>query len=426
MKKKITASLLCLVLLGAACAVPVLALPKVSTAVDCLSSESTLVKAGVYGNDVSFSAADFEKALGVKSVKYVTFSTLPDPKDGVLWLSNLRISEGQTVKASNLELLRFSPASEITTEASFTFLCDDYGGGAPLRCDIRMAESLGHAPVAVADGDASLSVYTQKSISVFGKMKATDEDGDPLEFLICSYPKNGTLTVLDKTTGEFRYTPSAGYTGKDKFTYVARDQYGNYSKTATVNIAVDKASTVALADMENHSAALAATILTANGIMSRESNGGVPVFLPDKKISRADFTVMAMKIAGVAPLSLSATSFEDNADIDAGAMPYVATAQARGYIHGSLGKDGLVFRPNDAVTRAEAAIILCNIFRIENGDSVMTFSPEAAVPVWARPALSALSAADIMEVGTGEQATAPLTRGDAAEILYKLSVYNKH
>ena len=93
----------------------------------------------MYGNDVSFSAADFEKALGVKSVKYVTFSTLPDPKDGVLWLSNLRISEGQTVKASNLELLRFSPASEITTEASFTFLCDDYGGGAPLRCDIRMA-----------------------------------------------------------------------------------------------------------------------------------------------------------------------------------------------------------------------------------------------------------------------------------------------
>lgn len=395
---------------------------RVNTAVDVIASDVTLVKSAKYGESLSFSEADFRKALGVNDISYVTVTALPAPESGVLRLSSLRVAEGQVIRAENLPLLSFTPANELVETAAFTFTCDGYAIGSELVCRIRFADTLGKAPVIAEENASYLSVSTQKSIAVFGVMRATDADGDALTYEIVSYPKKGVLSVIDRESGEYRYTPLQGYTGKDSFTYVARDEYGNYSKTATVNIRIEKPkNALVFSDMTDHRAHYAAIMMTQNGVMTGVPEGNNVYFLPEDSVSRAAFTVMAMKAAGIAPLALDATSFEDNADIAADSVAYIATAQACGYVNGILTEDGLVFEPNRAITAAEAATLLTNIFSVESDGSLMTFAAESAVPVYARPAVSALAAIGVVSLD-GYEARAPLTRGTAAEMLYKLSV----
>jgi hypothetical protein len=61
----------------------------------------------------------------------------------------------------------------------------------------------------------------------------TDPDGDPLTAFITRGAFNGTVTL--NTDGSFSYTPNAGYTGTDTFTYKANDGTAD-SNTATVTI----------------------------------------------------------------------------------------------------------------------------------------------------------------------------------------------
>tara|TARA_R110000868_G_scaffold30953_8_gene113929 strand:+ start:19447 stop:20736 length:1290 start_codon:yes stop_codon:yes gene_type:complete len=50
-------------------------------------------------------------------------------------------------------------------------------------------------------------------------------------------PSNGTIEVLNASTGQFRYTPSVGYTGSDLFVYRATPADGT-SEVGTINILI--------------------------------------------------------------------------------------------------------------------------------------------------------------------------------------------
>jgi hypothetical protein len=66
-----------------------------------------------------------------------------------------------------------------------------------------------------------------------------DADGtlDPATVVIGTNPTNGTVTV-DPTDGSVRYIPTTDYVGADSFTYTVKDDAGNTSNSATVNITV--------------------------------------------------------------------------------------------------------------------------------------------------------------------------------------------
>ncbi len=399
-------------------ALPVSALPKVSTAVDSMASESTLVKSALYGNDILFSAGDFTTALGVRSIDTLTVATLPDPAEGVLRLSNLRVAEGQTVKAENLSLLRFTPANDLVEEASFTFTAEGLAGGASLTCRMRFAETVGDAPTV---GSAAMSVMTQKSVAVFGEMSATDPDGDDLTFEVLSYPRNGTLHVIDKESGSFRYTPDKTYTGKDSFTYRARDEYGNYSPTASVEISVTRrVSDAVFRDMEKHPSYNAALHAVATGIMTGQIIDGKAYFSPDTAMTRAEFVKSALIAAGVTPKNYTATSFDDNAAIAESDVSYIATAQAMGVVHGTFTEDGLCFLPDESITRAEAATVIAALFDLLPPDTpVMSFTAGDGVAIHARPSVSACVSAGILDIAESTAAAAPVSRGEGAEIFYR-------
>jgi VCBS repeat-containing protein len=69
----------------------------------------------------------------------------------------------------------------------------------------------------------------------------TDADSDPLTAALDASATHGTLTL--NANGGFSYTPTAGYTGPDSFTYHANDGTAN-SNIVTVSLTVDAASSL--------------------------------------------------------------------------------------------------------------------------------------------------------------------------------------
>ena len=63
----------------------------------------------------------------------------------------------------------------------------------------------------------------------------TDAEGDVLTAVLVAGPAHGTLTL--NTDGSFTYTPNAGYSGTDSFTYAANDGALD-SEVATVTLTV--------------------------------------------------------------------------------------------------------------------------------------------------------------------------------------------
>ena len=75
----------------------------------------------------------------------------------------------------------------------------------------------------------------------------TDADGDDLTAVLVSQPSDGTVNFSDD--GSFVYTPNAGFSGTDSFTYRATDATANSNiGTVTLNVSQSNRPPVAAAD----------------------------------------------------------------------------------------------------------------------------------------------------------------------------------
>ena len=96
------------------------------------------------------------------------------------------------------------------------------------------------------------------------------------------------------------------------------------------------------------------------------------------------------------------------------------------YISGTL-KDGkLYFMPDEAITRAQAAVILSNIVGLCDVAVTPTFADGNDIPTWAEEAIYSLNAAGIMNGYDGYiTPTASLTRAQSAQMLASTLRYLK-
>lgn len=385
-----------------------------SPALECLAEEATLLKSGVMGDAVLFCAADFRQALGTSTLDRITVLSLPAPQAGALTLGDSAVRPGQTVPVDHISRLRFTPASAEVRETSFLFTAGEAAGGATLTCRVRFTEEKNEAPTSHSTESA---VTVLAGIASFGTLRARDPEGDELLFSVITPPQNGSVTLVDAKTGEYRYEPRAGFLGEDTFRFVARDAWGNWSRPATVTVSVKTAPTsYVFADMTDRREHGDALLLSSLYLMQGEIAGDSFFFHPEGEVSRADFTVMAMKAAGVRPIAgLSESCFDDNGDISPALRPYVATAQRYGIVHGAFADGRLTFDPQRPVTVAEAAVILSRLLDTEEPDTLPTVATEGTVPAWARGAVGALYEMGIYPEGA--DASAPLTRAVAAGML---------
>ena len=141
----------------------------------------------------------------------------------------------------------YTPGTGFTGEDRFSYSITDADG------DVSIAE----VTVTVVDGsspppadDAPVAVDDSVAIEVdeiaFGNLADNDtpsDDGGNV-WALQTPPENGTAVV--DADGSFRYTPDAGFSGRDSFTYTVTDIDGDVS-TATVFIAVGVADSVPIA-----------------------------------------------------------------------------------------------------------------------------------------------------------------------------------
>ncbi len=423
---------LILVLVGALC------LPLVGISGAAISSEPSVLSYGLcvlaagtdvavsapIGNDVLFSADCFARGLNLPRVEYITVRSLPDPLKGELLLGSTRVAAGQTISGGNLALMNFSPATEEHTQASFTFTAN--GGSVPMICNIYLTGEINYTPTVSMASGLSLNLSTYEGLEVYGRLSGYDPDGDTLIFEVVSYPRNGSVLLLDRNEGKYVYRPSEGYVGNDSFSYVVRDRYGNYSASATVNLQITRSgSTVTYADMQGSHSYRAALAMTNAGIMSGTQIGDQCYFYPERTVSRVEFLVMAMNAIGICEVpSCEQTVFADDDEIADSMKGYVTAAYQLGYVSGTLENGTLCFLPNGEITRAEAAVMLSNLVGLCEVPVIPTFSDGSDIPVWARDSVYSLNAAGILVESDGCIApTAKLTRADTAEVLFAVMQY---
>lgn len=391
--------------------------------VQTIAEDTKIIKSGLIGRKMTFTDKDFKQGLCITDFDTVKITELPSSTEGTLMLAGRRVNEGTVIKRKNLPALVFIPATKDVTEAKFKFSVDEYAGGEDMEFIIRFSDKINYEPKISEENTASLDLKTQREIGIHGKMCASDSDSAILEFIVVSYPKSGTLTLLDKSSGEYVYTPYDSYTGNDSFIYVARDEWGNFSKAQRVNITVsERMSEVVYRDMIGHPEYNAAVAVTAMGIMDGRLIGDGVYFSPEDTVSRAEFVCMAMKAAGISPLkSATASFFDDNEDIPAPLLGYVATAQRMGIISGKFEDGALVFKPGEAITKYEAASIISKLLDKDPEGNTPVFSDITSVPSWAREDVYTMCSLGIFKYdGNTINATATVSKAECASYLYKM------
>lgn len=385
--------------------------------VEVVANEVKMIKTGLLGQRMCFSDTDVKTALNVSDYKSIVITSIPKSTDGTLLYGGRRVSEGRVIKRKNMGLLSFVPASEGVTEASFTFSVDSYASGTSIECVMKFIEKVNYAP----ETDDVAVVKTQGDIAYYGKLSGSDPEGDELKFMIVSYPKNGNVTITDEKSGRYVYTPNESFTGSDKFSYVVRDEYGNYSSVRKVSVRVsERMCDTEYVDMKGRSEYNGAVAMTAMGVMSGYILGDDCYFGAEQTVTRAEFVAMAMKAMGIrADSTLTNTFFDDDSDIPRSLRSYVATAARIGIVGGDFSDGKLVFLPNEEITNYEAARIMAQIANLSDGEEMEEFLENGSVPTWARGSVSAMYTLGIFDT-EDTVPDAAVTRADAADYLYKM------
>ena len=386
-----------------------------------MAEGTEIIKTAISGKKIVFSDVDFKQGLCISDFEKIEITAVPESNQGTLMLAGRRVGVGTVIKRKNIGALVFIPASKDISECSFKFKTDDYASGTEVTFVIKFTEKVNYAPTVSGDGQDSLT--TQREVSVWGVMRANDAESDALEYMVISYPKAGTMTVIDKKNGEFLYTPPTDYTGKVSFTFVARDEWGNFSKPQEVMINVtERMSEVVYEDLKSHKEYNAAIALTAIGAVDGRLIGDGVYFMPEDKVTVAEFVTMAMKCAGISPnKSLTETYFDDDADIPAPMKSYIATAQMLGIVQGNFENGGLFLRPNDPITRYEAAMIMATLIDVDEEAELPGFADCDTLPVWSEAAVAEMCVVGIFDGGKEALGgTDELSKIECVAYLYKM------
>ncbi|MEX2140307.1 MAG: Ig-like domain-containing protein [Pirellulales bacterium] len=84
---------------------------------------------------------------------------------------------------------------------------------------------------------ADQSITTNQGQAKSGTLTASDAEGDTLTFAPGTAPTNGAVSI-NPTTGSFTYTPNAGFSGSDSFTFTVDDPGPGGPDSGLVNVTV--------------------------------------------------------------------------------------------------------------------------------------------------------------------------------------------
>ena len=348
-------------------------------------------------------------------VNGIFITDVPAAADGVFRYGSRVLNAGDVLPAGALSQITLQPNAQRDME-----LCIAYQ---PI-CGRTLAQPA-VLTVQVEDGkcpppeakDSSFETY--KNIPNNGVLDITGGAAGEMTFTVTKEPRRGTVTI--NPDGTFLYTPNKNKVGSDKFTYTVTDAAGGTSNEATVSVEIKKPVDAAVyADMTGDEAQFEAMWLAGTGLYTGKSLSGQACFEPEAGLTRGEFLTMVMQLADITPEADTAgCGFADLNQAPAWVQPYLAQAQRCGIVRGMRTDSGLVFRPNDPVTGAQAAVMVQNLLQLPLPETAEVLAKPATVPAWAETAALALEHAGLgLDCADFDQ---PLTRRQAANLLYHAS-----
>ena len=360
-----------------------LAVPAMAAEVDCDTA-------------YCFSTADF--AEGEEAISGICITGLPASDAGTVMLGSRVLRSGDILTADQVAQMTFAPLQTREDKvAQVTYLPifeDRVEAAAVMTLSVRGKEN--KAPVAQ---DSALETY--KNLSNEGKLLASDPEEQPLTYSLLRQPRRGTVELRED--GSFTYTPKKNKVGVDSFTFTAADPAGNVSREATVTVQILKPVDAMLyRDTAGADCRFSAQWLRNTGLFSGEQVGGEAFFFPDKTVTRGEFLSMLVNLLEIPVEEVDAPDW---------VQPYLDAAIRSGLVTGWQQES---FNMTEAITGAETAVALQNALDLPVGHEEIAYGEE--VPTWAATSLAVMA-----ENGVELTAEEPLTRAQAAKILYQTS-----
>ena len=210
-------------------------IPEVDVPVDVTVKEVKIqvpIPTGVTVNDVTFTASSFSGQTWS-----VSGSTLTATFTGSVVIKNggappvVPDVKMKTTVAGPARTVQWKVPTSITAKASY-FLGNLTATCTPTNLNQVLISTVVQAPntaPTATDQSVSVAYQTAKAITLSG----TDPEGDALTFAATSTPAHGALSG---TAPNLTYTPAAGYSGPDSFTFTASD--GSLSDSGTISLTV--------------------------------------------------------------------------------------------------------------------------------------------------------------------------------------------
>lgn len=353
-----------------------------------------------------FSAGDFSAE---EEVAGICITGLPDASAGTVMLGQRILQPGDILTAGQVAQMTFHPLrTEVNLQAQMTYL--------PIYKDrVESVATMSVAVIGKTDQppvaeDSAMETY--KNLPNEAVLKVKDPEGQKLTFTVTRQPKRGEVVIRED--GSFHYTPEKNKVGVDSFTYTATDPAGNVSREATVTVTITKPTDAAqYTDTAGESCRFAAEWMKNTGIFISESVGGNRCFSPDKNVSRSEFLTMLVSVLEL-ELDLEASYTGMEGETPDWLKPYLAAAMRSGLLSGLPEAD--VYNADGSINGAEVAVMLQNALDLSRKSDAISIG-EDMMPEWAVDALHVLN-----EHGIALDAEKTLSRGDAAEVIYQVSL----
>lgn len=360
------------------------------------------------GSVYCFSQEDFP---GEEALAGICLTDVPET-GGTLLLGSRILLPGDILTAEQVSQMTFSPLgteSDLSVEVGYLPIYENrVAPASTMTISIRGRED--KAPVAE---DSSLETY--RNLPNTGKLKAADPEGLALTYTVTRQPKRGSVTVAED--GSFTYTPKKNKIGIDSFTYTATDPAGKVSREATVTITILKPTDASqYTDTTGQACRFAAEWMRHTGIFSGETVAEQTCFSPQREVTRGEFVTMLVKALDI-PVDEGLTYTGCTDEIPGWLQPYLTAAMRAGLTAGLPNQEA--FGADEVITGAEVCVMLQNALDLpwQQQTGAETASE---LPDWAAASVRAVQSS-----GFALDASAPLTRAEAAQILYQAARLSK-
>lgn len=209
---------------------------------------------GTYGTDADCSAVAVNNPptaqdMGVTTaqdsqdvlVDVLSKAVDPDADDLVVSAFDATTAKGGTVTSStDSKKLFYTPAAGFSGTDTFSYTVSDGKGGTVTATATVTVTPKANTPPTAHDINVT-TIQDSKDVLVDVLSKATDDNGDNLvvSAFDATTAKGGTVTRSADSTQLF-YTPKAGFSGTDTFSYTISDgKGGTVTATATINVSAN-------------------------------------------------------------------------------------------------------------------------------------------------------------------------------------------